>query len=345
VQLTLADVIRFSSNVGIVQFAERLTARQEFEALRDFGLGTPTGIEYSPEAAGTLRPPREWSRQTPASLAMGYEVSVTPLQLALAYGALANGGELLEPILVKEVRTREGDVRFRSRRRVVRRVVSEEVAATVRALLADVVARGTAVDADLAAYALAGKTGTPRRTVGGRYAPRQYNPNFVGLFPASAPQLVVVVKMSSPQGSFHGGRTAAPMTKTILQAALAARDAALDRGQLAAAVVRTASAVQGEHLLAQAATARRPAAESQVEDTTRRIVLHLPAVEPRNAAAPVRRSVPDVRGMRLRDAVRSLHDAGFRVQLMRGASATGLTEPAPGALVPSGSLVRLRYSR
>lgn len=344
-QLTLAEVIRYSSNVGIVQFAERLTPREEFEALRDFGLGTPTGVQYAPEAAGTLRPPRAWSRQTPASLAMGYEVSVTPLQLALAYGALANGGELLEPVLVKEVRTRDGETLFRSQRRVVRRVVSSQVASTVRTLLADVVARGTAVDADLAAYTLAGKTGTPRRTVGGHYAPRQYNPNFVGLFPADAPQLVVVVKMSSPQGSFHGGRTAAPMTKTILEAALAARDAALDRGQLAAAVARTASAVQTGRPLTQAARPQRRNAESQPADTTRRVVLHLPSAAERRAAAPANRSVPDVRGMRLRDAVRSLHDAGFRVQLTRGAASASQTEPAPGALVPSGSLVRLRYSR
>jgi cell division protein FtsI (penicillin-binding protein 3) len=344
-QLTLAEVIRYSSNVGIVQFAQRLTPREEFEALRDFGLGSPTGIQYSPEAAGTLRPPRAWSRQTPASLAMGYEVSVTPLQLALAYAALANGGDLLEPVLVKEVRTREGEIVFRSRRRVVRRVVSEKVAATVRTLLTDVVERGTAVDADLAAYALAGKTGTPRRTVGGQYAPRQYNPNFVGLFPADAPQLVVVVKMSSPRGSFHGGQTAAPMTKTILQAAIAARDAALDRSQLAAAVARTASAVQAERPLAQVATLQGTTAKPQPADTTRRVVLHLPPAAARNAAVPANRSVPDVRGLRLRDAVRSLHDAGFRVQLTRGAYSASLTEPAPGALVPPGSLVRLRYSR
>src|SRR6185436_1292531 len=111
--LTLADVIRLSSNVGIVQFADRLTPQEEFEALRDFGLGTPTGIPYSAEAAGTLRPPAAWSRQTPASVAMGYEVAVTPLQLALAYAAIANGGELLEPLLVREVRSPDGRVTFR----------------------------------------------------------------------------------------------------------------------------------------------------------------------------------------------------------------------------------------
>ena len=108
--VTLADVIRYSSNVGIVQFAERLTPREQYESLRDFGFGTPTGVPYPMEAAGMLREPQRWSKQSPASLAMGYEISVTPLQLARGVRAIANGGELLEPALVKEVRDPDGKV-------------------------------------------------------------------------------------------------------------------------------------------------------------------------------------------------------------------------------------------
>src|SRR6185503_2370420 len=265
--LTLADVIRLSSNVGIVQFAERLTPREEYEALRDFGIGVPTGLPYSAEASGTLRPPRSWSRQTPASVAMGYEVAVTPLQLALAYAAIANGGELLEPIVVKEIRAPDHEVLFRSNRRVVRRVIPEDVAHTVEALLSGVVEHGTAVEADLATYALAGKTGTPRRTVGGRYAPRQYNPNFVGLFPADAPQLVIVVKLINPQGPFYGGATAAPVTKAILQAALAARDAALDRSRLVA-TSRTPAVTQSGAPRSPVAAVARVATATVTSDTT-----------------------------------------------------------------------------
>ncbi len=353
-RLSLADVIRYSSNVGIVQFAERLTAREEFETLRDFGLGTPTGLPYSSEAAGTLRPPRTWSKQTHASLAMGYEVSLTPLQLALAYAAIANGGELLEPVLVKEIRTADGDVRYRQDRRVVRRVVPEHVAAAVRQLLSGVVERGTAVDADLATYQLGGKTGTPRRTVNGRYAPMQYNPNFVGLFPADDPQLVVVVKLSSPKGNFYGGRTAAPMTKTILEAALAARDAALDRSELKPRPRPTPMVAQSgssRRTSPAVATARQiaRAAESPVRVDSARppTIVDLPVRGDSARAGPApRRSVPNVTGMSLRDAVRSLHAAGFRVRLLRYASSTTpITEPAPGSVASAGSLVRLRFSR
>jgi cell division protein FtsI (penicillin-binding protein 3) len=264
--------------------------------------------------------------------------------LALAYASIANGGELLEPVLVKEIRTHDGDVRFRYERRVVRRVMPKQVAETVRVLLTGVVERGTAIDADLATYGLAGKTGTPRRTVDGRYAPMQYNPNFVGLFPADAPQLVVVVKLSSPKGNFYGGRTAAPMTKTILQAALAARDAALDRAELTTSM-RGASVVQSGRVRTPVATANRAPTQARSADTTRRVVIDLPAgAEQRPRPASTRR-VPDVRGMSMRDAVRSLHGAGFRVQLTRGVASSIVTEPASGALVAAGSLVRLRYNR
>jgi cell division protein FtsI (penicillin-binding protein 3) len=342
-QLSLADVIRYSSNVGIAQFAERFDPREQFETLRDFGLGTPTGLPYSAEAAGTLRPPRSWSRQSSASLAMGYEVAVTPLQLALAYAAIANGGELLEPALIKEIRAPDGDVRYRHERRVVRRVVPANVAGTVRQLLSAVVERGTAVDADLATYRLAGKTGTPRRTVDGRYAPMQYNPNFVGIFPADAPQLVIVVKVGSPRSNIYGGHTAAPMTKTILEAALAARDAALDRSALTAQ--RTA-AVQAGAPRTPVATVSRAAGREILPDTaSRSVVVDLPAGLEGSSAQPRPRGVPNVTGMSLRNAVRSLHSAGFRVQLSRDASSTSVTEPAPGALAAPGTLVRLRYTR
>ena len=198
----------------------------------------PTGLPYPAEATGTLRPPKTWSLQSANSMAMGYEIAVTPVQLALAYAAIANGGELLEPAIVKEIRAPDGAVRYRHERRVVRRVMPKSVAAAMRGMLLGVVENGTAVQADLASFQLGGKTGTPRRTVHGRYAPMEYNPNFVGLFPGNAPQFVVVVKLNNPKGAFYSGQTAAPLTKTILEAAIAAQDATLNRGQLAAGSVR-----------------------------------------------------------------------------------------------------------
>ena len=99
--MTLRDVIRQSSNVGIAKFASRLSEGQQYMALRDFGFGTPTGVPLPGEAGGLLRRPELWSGQSPQSLAIGYELAVTPLQMAMAFGAVANGGLLMQPRLIK----------------------------------------------------------------------------------------------------------------------------------------------------------------------------------------------------------------------------------------------------
>jgi cell division protein FtsI (penicillin-binding protein 3) len=333
-RLDLADVLRFSSNIGIVQFALRLSPGEEYQALRDFGFGMATGLAYPVEASGTLREPARWSKQSANSLAMGYEVAVTPLQLASAYVALANGGELLQPQLVKEIRTPEGDVLYKRERRVVRRVVSPAVARRVRKMLIGVVEGGTAVRADLGSFELAGKTGTTRRNVNGRYAGGEHLATFVGLFPADRPQFVILVKIINPKGAYVGGLTAAPVTKAVLEAALASRNAALDRGGLAAS------------------RRERPVAPPLAVDSVRRthvaiedssgstpFVALLPAPKlPRTRPLPPR-AIPAVAGLPRRRAVHALNSAGFRVQLVGGSS--GGTIPAAGTMAAAGTLVRL----
>jgi cell division protein FtsI (penicillin-binding protein 3) len=299
-----------------------------------------------------LRPPMHWSNQSPASMAMGYEVSVTPLQLALAYATFANGGVLVEPALVKEIRSPDGDVLFRHSRRVVRRVMADTIANKVRRMLLDVVDEGTALQAALTNYMLAGKTGTPRGMLRGHYVAGRYNPNFVGIFPGDAPQFVIVVKLTAPQGSFYGGTTAAPLTKAILQAAIAARDAALDRGKLASSLVRRPASLGASVVQAgtQVTALDVASPESLPVDTVAEqapsvpYIVTLPAGRTAAASADSLREVPAVRGLPLRDAVRSLHKAGFRVQVARtSASTSGSTSPAAGELAPSGTLVRLLF--
>ena len=338
-RMSLADVIKWSSNVGIVKFAERLEPAVQYELLRDLGFGAPTGVPYPSEAAGTLRMPQSWTKMSPASLAMGYEIAVTPLQLAVAYASIANGGELIEPSLVREIRDAEGRVRYRHTKRVARRVMSPEVARTIRTMLVDVVEHGTAVQADLSTFAVAGKSGTARRTQKGRYSAGHYTATFVGLFPANQPQYVILVKLDDPSGAYYGGATAAPVTKIVLEAAIAARDAALDRGALASRPARGATPV------AQAPdTIQRPARDADTGAASSIpyvFALDAPAspAVPRGAARPV----PDVRGLPLRDAVRMLHDSGFKVRLGRGPD--GATLPSPGTLARPGDTVRLLRAR
>jgi len=334
-KLTLTDVLRFSSNIGIVQFALRLTPGEEFQALRDFGFGTATGLAYPVEASGTLREPARWSKQSANSLAMGYEVAVTPLQLASAYVALANDGELLQPQLVKEIRTPEGEVLYKRERRVVRRVVSPAVARRVRTMLRNVVEGGTAVRADLGSFALAGKTGTSRRIVDGRYAQGQHISSFVGLFPAERPQFVILVKIINPKGAYVGGLTAAPVTKAVLEAALASRNAALDRGGLAAS--RREKPVDSARARVESTPATKVAAEDHAGSTPFVALLPSPTLPPARPLPP--RAVPAVDGLPIRRAVHALNAAGFRVQLMGGSS--GGTIPAAGTVAPAGTLIRL----
>ena len=188
-----------------------------------------------------LRPPKTWSLTSASSMAMGYEVSVTPLQLAAAYAAFANGGELIEPALVKQIVDADGSVRYTHKPRIVRHVVRRPVAEKMRHMLLDVVDEGTALEAALDNYQLAGKTGTPRATVRGHYVLGRYNPNFVGLFPGDNPQYVIVVKLTAPQTSIFAAKTAAPVTKVILEAAIAARE----RGAGSTAVSRRAPCRRG----------------------------------------------------------------------------------------------------
>jgi cell division protein FtsI (penicillin-binding protein 3) len=355
--LSLTDVIKHSSNVGIVLFAQRLSVREKFEMLRDMGFGTPTEIALPAESPGLVRDPERWTPQSAASVVMGYEVSVTPLQMATAYGAIANGGELLEPHIIKEIRSPEGKIEYQAKRRVVRRVMAPETAAAVRVMLRDVVAGGTSTKADLATLDVAGKSGTALRNINGHYIAGSYNASFVGLFPDDKPQFVILVKLDNPQMGFYGGIVAGAVTNVVLRAALAARDAALNRGELASSIhaPRPDTSAAGR-----AAQRARDAAERRddsvaVADSLRqaaRSVKPEPLAEAggdytvtlpakRRPAPPARapRPVPDVAGLPLREAVRLLHAAGFRVQLLQSSSTA--TVPAAGTLLEPGRVVKL----
>jgi len=330
--LTLADAIRVSSNIGIVKFAARLEPNEQYVMLRDFGFGSPTGIEFPAEAGGRLRPPSEWQRPSAASLAMGYELSVTPIQVAMAYGALANDGVLLQPTLVREVRGGSGSVeggggatgtvRYRHRPEPVRRVVSPAVAGALRELLRGVVEHGTGTEAALTNFPVAAKTGTARRVVNGRYAAGEYTASFAALFPAERPQLVLVVKIDNPhKGSYFAAQTAAPVTRSMLEQALAARNVALDRARLSTAVPRAVAA--------------------PIEDDGGVVPYVVPwPYHPDSAAVGARRAVPDVTGLGIREAVRALHRRGFRVAL-RGWGAAEHTWPAADDSANAGSVVTL----
>ena len=326
--LTLADGLRYSSNIVLAKAGSRLDPSEQYRYLRDFGFGTPTGVGYPAESGGALRSPDAWTRQSQASLAIGYEISVTPLQLALAYGALANGGVLMEPRLVREVRARDGRVERGFDASAVRRVVSRDVAEAIRDVMIGVVETGTGRAASMGPFKLAGKTGTAKIVVGGRYEPGAYNATFAGFFPAVDAQIVFVVKLDRPKGAYYGGTTAAPVTRATLEAALAARGTPIDRTAVAtrppAPPAHAASGVMPVRSAASQAVPWRDAS----------------AAVPGGADETTDGRVPELRGLSLRDAAARLWAAGYAVRV-EGAGAVLRTDPREGSALGLGRLVRV----
>lgn len=333
--ITAAEVLRHSSNIGMVKLAERLDPAEEYEGLRDFGFGTPTGVAYPSESGGRLRRPDGWSAYSQASIAMGYEVSVTPLQMTLAYGALANGGLLMEPRLIREIRGPDGLVKRRQEPREVRRAVSPATAAAVAEVLAEAVEDGTGREAWLGDFRVAGKTGTAWVFDGG-YRRDAYTASFAGFFPVRDPQLVFLVKLDG--GSEYGGSAAAPVTRATLAAALAARGTPLDRGAVAAGLPDPGQRAAQPTL---APSRRGPWLPPAPGPFVFRIDAGPPAPAP-GATRPA--AVPDVRGESGRDAAAALHAAGFRVRV-EGVGRVREHVPAAGTAAVRGSVVRLKLGR
>ena len=322
--LTLGEAIRVSSNVAVAKAAQSLTPSQQYQVLRDFGFGAPAGIGLAGEVAGTLRRPDQWSLQSPASLAIGYEIAVTPLQMAMAYGALANGGTLMAPRLVTEIRDPDGHVIRRFEPRTVRRVVRKSVTRRLVRALVDVVEDGTGSGARLSTLSVAGKSGTSR-AVGsdGRYEKGAYFASFVGFVPAENPQLVVLVKLDRPRGaSYYGGSTAAPVSRATMEAILAAGHTPLDRGALARATEPSPRPEPVRFASLQSPNSSNQPVRSQPSDDA--------------AAIPV----PALEGLTARSAARRLHAMGFRV-ILKGSGHVSKTMPEAGVRIARGDTVRV----
>ncbi|MFQ5691061.1 MAG: penicillin-binding transpeptidase domain-containing protein [Gemmatimonadota bacterium] len=326
--LSVAEVVRFSSNIGAVKLSRRLRPGEQYRYLRDFGFGIPTGILYPAESSGRLPRPAEWSGLSQASLAMGYEVLVTSLQLAAAYGALANGGVLMRPYLVREVRDRMGRVTWHREPEPLRRVLKPDVAARVGRVLETVVSEGTGLRAAMADLPVAGKTGTARLTSGGRYERGRYAASFVGYTPADDPSLVILTRLKDPQGAYYGGSVAAPVSREILEAALATRGVVVDRHLAATRVAPLrwgTVAPERESGPFIFAIGREPHPWPA-------------AAREENGAAS---TLPDLRGLSVRAAVARLHGLGLRVKLAAAGRVRGQS-PAPGRRLKRGSTVVLR---
>src|SRR5699024_9589324 len=210
--LTFPEVIAQSSNVAISKIAMRLSRDTFYQYARNLGFGTPTNLDLPNEETGRLQKPYEWSKVTLPWMSIGYEVQVTPIQLAQAYAAFANGGEMMRPYLVKKVVDSQGRPVWEQENVVVRQIAEEETINKLYPAFRQAVSdSGTASKAQVAGLPIAGKTGTAQKLINGRYA-SEYRSSFVGFFPVDNPKYVTLVILDDPETyPFYGGWTAAPI--------------------------------------------------------------------------------------------------------------------------------------
>ncbi len=304
--LSFAEVIQYSSNIGATKVAERLGAERYYRYLRAFGFGARTGIELPGESPGIVRPVEAWARIDLATLSFGQGVSVTPLQMAAAFAAIANGGLLVRPFLVRRVLTPDGDVVLANEPAVVRRVVSARTAGTVTALLRRVVEEkgGTGEKARLDDFPVAGKTGTAQKVNlhTGSYSSKRIG-SFVGFVPADRPRVVILVLIDEPGASSYGGVVAAPVFRAI------------------AGTVLKRLGVESPALPLQLASV--PAAPAAKKTRA-------PGRSARTATAPAEPSTPSFLGLSRREALARAYAAGWDVQVS-GIGYVSEQSPPPGA--------------
>lgn len=213
--LSTRQVIVYSSNIGAVKIGQILGPRVFYKYIKRFGFGQKTGIDLGGEARGLLRPVETWRRVDAATICFGQGISVTALQLATAYAAIANGGNLVTPFVVKKIEDAQGRAMKVFQPKVKRRVITEGTARCLRKILRQVVVKGTGKMAEISGYEIAGKTGTAQKPGKGGYYRNKAISSFVGFFPANDPQIVIAIVIDEPHPITYGGVVAAPVFKEI----------------------------------------------------------------------------------------------------------------------------------
>ena len=318
--LSFADVIVKSSNVGASKIGIALGPERLGRYVTRFGFGQIASRDFAGQSRGIVH--RDWSRLRDgalANVAMGYNISVTPLQMAAAMSAVANGGELVEPRLVRAQIS--GDQRLEVAPHVVRRAISRETASTLTRILEDVVSRGTARSAQLEGYTVAGKTGTSEKIIDGRYAERDHNvASFVGFVPSTRPALTVLVVIDDVVG--FGGAVAGPVFQRIAEASL--RHLGVPPNVDAPSPVLAAGGVSGTRV--------------------RSASLRLPTPTGGNRPLGAAGRMPDLQGLSARSAYGVVTQIGLTTEAHGRGFVTAQTPP-PGAVVARGQRVTLQFDR
>jgi cell division protein FtsI (penicillin-binding protein 3) len=332
--LSVSQALAVSSNICVGKVGLKLGGQRLYEAFRRFGFGQETGIPLPGEAAGVLLPRgRPWVQVETATAAFGQGISVTNLQMAMATAAIANGGRLMEPMLVRRVQSGTGELVREAAPRMRRQVVSSAVARTIAEMMIGVTeGNGTGVQARLDGFSVAGKTATAQKADPrtGRYSADSYVASFVGFVPARQPVLAMAVTLDEPMVEHLGGAVAAPVFRRIAEAALnylgvtpeGTRVADLQKFVGAADPARAAIEVMR----------RAGGGEASVQE------VH----EDKQALRPGLVRVPDLTGYPVREAVQKGIELGVKPRVV-GTGLLARQEPGPGSVLEKGETLVLVF--
>lgn len=331
--LPVSQILAQSSNICAAKIGLSLGEEKLYESFRRFGFGQRTGAPLPGESPGNLRPrARPWVQVETASASFGQGISVTNIQLALATAAIANGGELMEARLIREVTTADGEIVRRGAPRVRRRVVSEKVARQLAEMLVAVTEEGgTGGEAQVAGFRVAGKTATAQKTDSrtGRYSLNNYVASFSGFVPARDPEVAIAVTIDEPRVEHAGGSVAAPVFSRVAEMVLRYKGITPEdtktvdlkdlgqRADPARATQELISAARGEMPMVQEIKATGVVKDGHVR-------------------------LPNLTGAPMRSVLRQLSDAGV-VAVLKGSGLLLSQSPPPGAVVAKGTSVELVF--
>lgn len=309
--LTVTDILGFSSNIGAAKIALEMGAKRYRQILEDFGFGKKTGVDFQGESHGLLSG-LPWNDHLLANIGFGHGIAVSALQIANGYAAIANGGELHLPYLVKSIRGSGNNFFYQSSPKLIRRVLPVDVAEQTTLMLTTVTGVGrTGEKARVLGYPVAGKTGTAQKVNpnGRGYLDKTYISSFAGFLPANDPRIVIYVAVDNPKTAYYASDVAAPVFAKV--AARAVRHLGISPSQI------TENDVLPSHF-APKKNVRKKISRVSVDNNV----------------------MPDLRGLTLREVYRQLHPESFDIT-WHGRGVVKQSSPAPGAAMPKDNKVRL----
>ncbi|MBD3346990.1 MAG: hypothetical protein GF401_18200 [Chitinivibrionales bacterium] len=346
--LSFTEALSFSSNVCFARIANDVGNEGLYKYAKDFGFGSHTGVQLSGEEKGIVHPVEKWSGRTRVTMAIGQEISVTLLQMAVAFSCVANGGVLFAPAIVDKIVSPDNAVVWKSNYHPVRRVISEKTAANLRTILQDVVEKGTGSRAEIDNLAIGGKTGTSQKLdkETGAYSSSEYWSSFIGFAPVDRPEILCAVLIDEPAEGESGGLAAAPVFRKIISQIISHPQLDYAEKMLPKSKKKKKNAAPHSTTPVTAAVYPVPSLDNSGKISDALIIFEdnkNGSIKSDDAATPSMVRVPDCMGKNARDAINEINRRGL-VPYIYGSGAVTEQKPSVGATVYKAEICTLYCS-